>query len=303
MKEKNFISAVIYIRNNEEIIKENLKLIYNTLNDNFEKFEIICVNDASNDNSIKQIKETTANFENGVASIINMSYYQGTELSINAGVDLAIGDFIYEFDTIDIDYNIDEIFKIYQTSLEGNDIVLLSPTKNNIFSKMFYYLFNKFSKNMYTIGTERLKVISRRAVNRINTLSKTIPYRKALYSNCGLKLKQIKYSPTKKVETFKSNDLAIDSLVMFTDIGYKATLYISVIMMAISVIMLIYILIIYFGKNSPIEGWTTTMLFLSFNFFILFILITIVIKYLSIILSLTFRKQKYLIESIEKITK
>jgi dolichol-phosphate mannosyltransferase len=58
---------------------------------------------------------------------------------------------------------------------------------------------------------------------------------------------------------------------------------------------------IYFGKDKPIEGWTTTMLLISFGFLGFFLLSTIIIKYLSLILELVFKKKSYIQEKIEKL--
>jgi dolichol-phosphate mannosyltransferase len=49
------------------------------------------------------------------------------------------------------------------------------------------------------------------------------------------------------------------------------------------------------------EGWASIICFLSFGFFGVFVLLTIILKYLSVIVNLIFRRQKYLVESIEKI--
>ncbi len=46
-KEKNFISAVVYVHNNEKEIANFLENLNKKLNENFEKYEIICVNDKS----------------------------------------------------------------------------------------------------------------------------------------------------------------------------------------------------------------------------------------------------------------
>lgn len=56
-KEKNFISAVVYVHNDEEKLKVFLNELINTLENNFEKSEIICVNDASEDSSVALIKK------------------------------------------------------------------------------------------------------------------------------------------------------------------------------------------------------------------------------------------------------
>jgi dolichol-phosphate mannosyltransferase len=64
--------------------------------------------------------------------------------------------------------------------------------------------------------------------------------------------------------------------------------------------MIIYTVVIYFGKDKHIEGWTTTMLLISFGFSGFFLLSTIIIKYLSLILELVFKKKSYIQEKIEK---
>ena len=56
-KEKNFISVVVYVHNNEDNIINFLEKINNKLDENFENYEIICVNDKSSDNSVQEIKK------------------------------------------------------------------------------------------------------------------------------------------------------------------------------------------------------------------------------------------------------
>lgn len=309
-KEKNFISAVVYVHNNEKEIGNFLEKINKKLSENFGKYEIICVDDHSTDNSVKEIKKVADNISGTIVSIINMSYYQGIELSMNAGVDLSIGDFVYEFDNIYIDYNLDVIMEIYKESLKGYDIVsATSDSKKRLTSRLFYKVYNKNSKSMYQIHTETFRILSRRAINRVKAMNKTIPYRKAVYANCGLKLNIITYKTIKNIHTKISKEtsdtrkgLAMDSIILFTSVSYKFAIIMALIMMLMTVGTGIYTLYVFLCAQ-PIAGWTTTMLLLSFAFFGIFAILTIMIKYLSIVIDLIFKKQKYLIESVEKITK
>lgn len=306
-KEKNFISAVIYVHNNEKEIQNFIKKLQEKLDENFEKYEIICVNDKSTDNSVEKIKEIASNM-NGIIQIVNMSYYQGLELAMTAGVDLSIGDFVYEFDNVYIDYKLDIIIDVYNEALRGYDIVSArSNSKRRFTSRAFYYIFNKSFKGMYPIHTETFRILSRRAINRVKTLNATIPYRKVAYANCGLKLSTVTYKAIKNVslklskETFNTRkNLGIDSLILFTDVAYKFSIAMAIFMMMMTVATGIYTLYI-FISSKPIAGWTTTMLLLSVAFFGVFAILTIIIKYLTIVIDLIFKKQKYLIESIEKI--
>ena len=76
----------------------------------------------------------------------------------------------------------------------------------------------------------------------------------------------------------------------------------ALVMMAVTLIVTVYTVVVYLS-GSPVEGWTTTMLFLGFGFFGMFAILAMVLKYLSILVDLTFKRQKYVFESIEKISK
>lgn len=97
-------------------------------------------------------------------------------------------------------------------------------------------------------------------------------------------------------------DLASEALILFTDFGYKFSSFMAFLMMFISIAAVVYAILIYL-ISKPIEGWTTTIIFISISFFALFVVLTIVIKYLKIILDLIFKKKYYNFESIEKLTK
>lgn len=300
-KEKNFISLIIYVHNDQSYIKKFLQMIDENLSIHFEKFEIICVNDASNDNSISEISEYAA-ASNSVISVINMSYQQGLEASMNAGIDLAIGDFIYELDYIYIDYPIDLIIDAYKTALSGYDIVSAGPNKAHATSKLYYWFYNRVSGTQNKLRTETFRILSRRAVNRIQAMNKTVPYRKAIYANCGLKMKAIFYASHGKHIGGQDRRVrtALNSLILFTDVAYKVSVCFALLMAVGTAGIGLYSLWVYWGKVKPVEGWTTTMLFLSLCFFAIFSLLAIIIKYLSIILDMIFRKQNYLVDSITK---
>ena len=58
-----------------------------------------------------------------------------------------------------------------------------------------------------------------------------------------------------------------------------------------------------YATSNPVAGWTTTILFLSVAFFGLFGILTIVVKYLQLLVDLVFKRKHYSFESIEKLTK
>lgn len=308
MNNNNFISAVVYINNNAEQINKFLTNINLILKENFTRYEIICVNDASTDETENAIHEFAKTLDDEIVILVNMSYFQGLELSMSAGVDLAIGDFVYEFDSIKQDYDKNIILKIYEKCLEGYDIVSATSNKNqNKISSVFYEIFNRYSNMQYKIHSETFRILSRRAINRIYSTSKNILYRKAIYASCGLKMINLIYKPTQKIKNKfnkesnkKRTETGINSLILFTNIGAKFSISMSILMILITILVAIYASVIFINK-SPVQGWTTIMLFLSLAFGVLFILMTIIIKYLEIIIKIVFREKKYTVESVNKL--
>jgi glycosyltransferase involved in cell wall biosynthesis len=307
-KEKKLISAIVYLHNDEDVIVPFLGKIISTLENSFESFEIIIVNDCSYDSSIEKIK-TEPNLAGHNFSIVNMSIRQGLEVSMNAGIDLSMGDFVYEFDDLTIDYDTQFITKAYYHIVSGFDIVSVSPVQDNSFlSKLFYAIFNRFSKSKYKLRSERFRILSRRAINRAYSISKSIPYRKALYANSGLKMDSLDYvrisnnnQNYKKEKGVFRNRMALNSLIIYTNLAFKIAITITFVMFCITMLSGIYVLLIYFGDKKPIEGWTTTMILISSSFSGLFFILAIVIKYLSLLVELIHTKKTYLVESVEKI--
>lgn len=309
-KEKNFASAVVYVHNAEKRIEKFLKMLIGVMEENFEHSEIICVNDSSTDGSLEVIKKTSENASATSISVVNMSYFHGLELSMNAGVDMSIGDFVFEFDNTYFDFEPDVIMQVYRHSLKGYDIVSASPErKERISSKIFYSVFAHYSDMKYKMTTESFRVLSRRVINRISSMNKTIPYRKVIYANCGLKADNIKYPEVAGVNKSINGDeksyrfgLAVDSLILFTELGYSFAKMMTILMMVVSLFMIVYTVVIYITSN-PVAGWTTIILFLSVAFIGIFGILTIIIKYLQLLVDLVFKRKHYSFEGIEKLTK
>ncbi len=307
--EKNFISAVIYLNTakNTQKLSDFIVHLMGVLSDNFLKYEIICVDDGSPQEYLDEVKQTVQQRSVPV-TVLHMSFYQGMELAMNAGRDLAIGDYVLEFDECVWNFPDDMIMQAYREVLKEWDIVCCADrTKEGITSKAFYELYNRFSGTQHLLESDNFRILSRRGINRVCSLNRSIPYRKAVYANCGLRFKVMHFDPVsrtyygkdKKTKRFRKN-LALDALLLYTDIGTRFSTLMAGLMALIAAVLAVYSLVVYLN-GIAVVGWTTTMLFLSFGFFGFFALMAVVIKYLSLILNIVFRKEKYLFQSIEKL--
>jgi polyisoprenyl-phosphate glycosyltransferase len=308
-KENKFVSAVAYLYRDEEQVEKFIRILYPVLNDHFAQYEIIFANDGCSAGSMARIKDFVLKNKVPAVSFVHMGFHQGIELAMNAGVDLAVGDFVYEFDSLAVDYNQQLIIDIYQNALQGFDVVSAVPRGRVSFSsRLFYAAFNRFSNSCGSLSTERFRILSRRAINRVGAFSKTISYRKAAYASSGLNIKALTYEPiiserVSNSDTFRlRKETAFDSLVIFTDFAYKVSLTLTIMLLSLTISGIIYTLVQYFGIHKPLEGWTTLMLMVSGGLSGVFMILAFILKYLSVIIELVLKKQKYLVQAVEKIT-
>lgn len=298
-KEKSFISGIVYLHNEPNDAIRFFDVTNQVFKEHFEKYELIVVNDASTDGAVAKIK-AWAQDHDCMLTLINMSRYHGREDAMNAGIDTAIGDYVYEFDSTQMFYDPSLIFEAYKRAVEGNDIVCVCPSHMKLGSRLFYKIFNNNSKTKYHLQTDVFRLVTRRAINRAHASSSYMPYRKAAYAASGLSMVAIYFDGRAADEQIGRASLAVDSLALYTNAGFKISIGVTVFMSVVAFLALLYTVITYLiGK--PIEGWTTLMLVMTFGFLGLFIILSILIKYASLNIDMNFRKQKYLIESIEKI--
>ena len=311
-KEKKFISLVVYLHNVEAYVKYFLNAVIPVCEKHFQEFEIVCVDDGCSDGTIEVLKDyLEENKVRAMVNVIHMSFFHGLESAMNAGRDIAIGDFVFEFDDIFVDYEPEMIMKTYEKLMEGNDIVAArSKGKVRFSSRVFYALYNSTSRTKGKIGPETFRVVSRRAINRIKSMGQYIPYRKAVYMNCGLKTATLEYESRdrearvkNKIVTSERTSLALDSFIYFTNVLERVSMILCGVFLIFSVGMGIYLIIDAFNGQKLAEGWLSTMGFLALGFFGVFALLTIILKYLSVILNLIFKQQRYLIADIEKVVK
>ena len=298
--DKNFVSAVVYVNtaDSAQSFNEFIEKLDVWLAGRFVKYEVIFVDDDSKDDYLEIVRDYKKQHDDVMMTILHMSGRQG----------MAIGEFVFEFDECVFNFKEEQLDLVYKTCLKDYDIVNCSDErKNSAGSNLFYVLFNKYSDVDHKLESDNFRILSRRGINRIQSLNRAIPYRKALYASCGLKMTSLIYKPENdsdyshdKREKRERRQLASDALILFTLVGYKAAFSLSVLMAVVMVFSAIYAIIMYINKIA-IEGWTTTMLFLSFAFFGLFMILTIIIKYLSLLLELNFKKQRYMFENVEKL--
>lgn len=297
-KEQNFISAVVYVTADDEKTMQFFNNLNQCLDEHFKQYEIIAVANHNSKTKLQKLREWSREVSKPV-TLVDLSLQQPHEQCMNAGLDISIGDYVYEFDAPNNDYPIETIWEAYQTAMKGNDIVTACPANERFFSKLFYHVFNANSNSAYRLRSDVFRLVSRRGVNRAHAINQNLPYRKATYAACGLKMAELE---VKGISEKKENqmELAMDSLVLYTNFGYKFSSGLTLFMFLLTLLELIYTVAVW-STGAPIAGWTTTMLVLTVGLAGLFAILALVMKYLALLVKLTFQKQSYMVENVEKL--
>jgi len=289
MKNKVYISTVIYIHNDEDIVCKALKDITNFLDKHFEHFEVICVDDCSSDRTLEKVLDLIPHLK-GYHNVISLTRKHGIETAMLAGSDKSIGDYVYEIELSFMDYSLDFMLELFNKTQSGFDIVSGRGQNIPFVSKFFYFVLKQVSYVDMDLNTENIIIVSRRALNAILDMPEKSRYRKGLLYFTGFPKSECVYRPIKRVKrrnrsNLEKLQLALEIIISFSRIGSKMPLILSMGFLSISIVTGTYTIYDYiWGVSSEIRGWTTLMAFLSFAFFGTFLVLGFLGEYISMIL-------------------
>ena len=222
MKHHKFVSAIVRCQNSESRIAAFLRTIDAALDEKFEAFEIVVINDAGTDASSKIVKDM-ADTLHGSLIMIELAYPHGVEAAMVAGLDRAMGDFVFEFEDTYQDFPADILEQMYQTAVGGFDVVTAVPDQLPRRTRLFYALCNRFSSFEPPLAYERLRVSSRRAVDAMLQQRERVRYRQVLYRLTGYRYTRLEYSRLPGAASRSRDDLrfALDVIFSVTDAGVR----------------------------------------------------------------------------------
>ena len=290
-KESVFISAVLYLSDFANDAEKFTRNLLDSLKFYFDHYEVIIVDDCSTKHE-RFLKEVLPSLGDSTITVVHMSVKQEIEACLRAGLDVSIGDFVFEFDTLEMVFDKELLWDVYHEALKGNDVVSVEPKQNNFSRRLFYRLFNMYSNADYDINASAFRLVSRRAINRVLELNMSSAFRQAVYASCGLKNSRIEYKGSASPRKARGLNLAIDSFLLYTEFSKHVC----------AVSLFIIIALIAFGIVGLITGlgW---MYSISVLVGVDLILVDIVFLLYYARLILKEKETKYLISNIEKIQK
>lgn len=301
------ISLVCPCFNEEESIELFMKEINVVLNEINRSYEIIFINDGSQDHTMDRLLSAKKNHKN--IRIINLSRNFGKEAALTAGLNNAKGEVIIPID-VDLQDPPELIKDFIFHWQEGNEVVLAKRVDRssdsffkNISAKLFYKFNNKISHVPIPENVGDYRLITRKVLNALQQLPESERFMKGLFAWVGFKTAVVEYkrnarkAGTTTFNGWKLWNLALESITSFSTLPLRIWLYIGIIISLISFMYgsLIILKTIYLGIDLP--GYASTMTIILFLGGIQLIGIGVLGEYIGRIYMESKRRPTYIIEA------
>jgi glycosyltransferase involved in cell wall biosynthesis len=219
------------------VLTEFHKTVDEALSDTPVDLEIVYINDGSTDNTLDIINGLRSNDKR--ITLIDLSRNFGKEIALSAGLHKAAGDavVIIDADLQDPPELIPELIKEWQN---GYDVVYAKRTLRageSLLKKTTSHFFHRLIQHVgkFTIpqDTGDFRILSRRAVNALNTFKEHHRFMKGLFAWIGFKQKAVLYQrDSRRAGQSKWNywrlwNFALEGITSFTIAPLKISTYIG----------------------------------------------------------------------------
>lgn len=305
------ISVVVSVYNEEQALQQfytETKKVLDQLNWGY---EILFVNDGSQDGSLKILKALAA--EDRTVKVVDFSRNFGHEAAMIAGVDYSCGDAIVCMDA-DLQHPPECIPEIIKKLEEGFEIINMVRTKNtsagwfkNMASSAFYRLINTVADVHFESNASDFFAISRRVAEVLmGNYREKVRFLRGYVQNIGFDKTTIEYEARARVAGESKYSLkklmtfSINTIMSFSDLPLKLGIYAGIMAAALGVVMMIYTISTWVRVGAP-SGYATIVVLLCFMFAILFLIVGIIGEYISVLFTELKDRPIYIVKETENI--
>ena len=285
MNNQTFVSVILVVKNQSEELVSYLDKLSPYLKQQYSDYEIVVIDQNSNDGIEEKLLKPLATHES--IRHIRLSRVVNDDVALAAGIENAIGDFVLNLNIQQDSYEL--VCALVEKGLEGHGIVVCVTQKINTITYRYLrrvstWLLSSIGYSLPNNSTGTF-CFSRKAVNAITASGR-------FYCKLHIRIANIGYS----LDAFVCDDF-IDVIKKKSIIsGINNTLHhmifnstkplrwmsaLGVFGSLMAMLFSLYSLVINLVKEQVVPGWTTTILFISFLFAILFTMLSFFGEYLA----------------------
>ncbi len=305
------IGIILPCYNEEQVLYESARILTKLLNRliSLKKItptsRILYIDDGSNDGTWNLIKALSD--KHSKVGGIKLSRNFGHQNAILAGLLTVKGDAIVSLDA-DLQDDVNTIEAMIDDHLKGSEIVYAVREDRSIDSRFkrisahFFYKFMNFIGSDVVYNHADFRLLSRKAINALKEFREINIFLRGVVPLIGLKSSVVYYKRNQraagktKYPLRKMINFAIDGITSFSVAPLRVITVIGFVIFAMSLIMIVYIFLVWLFSNSAVPGWASTTLPIYFLGGIQILFIGILGEYLGKTYQEIKGRPRYLIE-------
>ena len=284
MKKDNFISIGIVL--NKELKINQIEQLHNLLYLKYNYFEIILLNYEFNEDVYSTLLKKLNNIR-----IIELSSYIDIEIAHTTLIENCIGDYCA---IVDLSHDSLKDLEIMLEKAEDYDVTIGKREKKvqsffeSLTSKIFYKTISLFTGIKIDSMYSDFFIINRKVINFITKNEDRVKFLKLLKFNNGFSKYEYTYMPLGKKSinrTFIENiNFTIDILVSYSNRLIRMATILSLFTAIANLFYMVYIFGIYLFKDDVAQGWTSSNIYNSTIYFVLFLVLAVIGEYIRMII-------------------
>jgi glycosyltransferase involved in cell wall biosynthesis len=299
------LSVVIPVYNESSLIDELVKRVKTNVKLITDDYEIIIVDDGSQDNTWKSI-ENEAKSENRIKGI-KFSRNFGHHYAITAGLHNSNGEWVVVMDG-DLQDRPEVIPELYKKALEGFDVVFVSRQNRpenlyyRIAQKIFYWILRSLSGVDFDSRQANFSIINKKVVKAYEKFSENARFYGSTVKWLGYKRSFIfadhgvRHSGKPSYTIKKRLKLASDIILSFSERPLRGSIYVGLIMSLISFFSAGLIIYNSIKFGYAVVGWASLITTIFFTSGLILIIIGISAIYIGEIFKQVKNRPLYIVD-------
>ncbi|MFW6224939.1 MAG: glycosyltransferase family 2 protein [Bacteroidota bacterium] len=272
--DKQLISIVLPIYNEEESIEEMIKTVFSALKNIDYQIELLCINDGSKDNTLFLLDKMAK--DDPRIRIINLARNFGHQLAVTAGVDQSKGDCAIVIDA-DLQDPPELIISMIEKWKEGYQVVYAKrkvrkgePLLRLWAIKIFYRVLKRVTNVDIPLDTGDFRLMDKQVIENLKNMPERYRFIRGMVSWVGFNQIGIEYDRNKryrgksKYPFTKLLSLALNGIVSFSFAPLRIATFLGFIVSIVSFIYALYILYQKFINDLALQGWASLMIVILF---------------------------------------
>lgn len=284
------LSLVVPVYNEEECIGQFISETRQVLEREGFPYEVVFIDDGSSDRTVQLIREALV--EDQRIKLVELSYNQGKQVAVTAGIHYAKGELLLYMDP-DLQDPPEEITRFVVKIEEGFDLVFgvreekRDSAMNKVYSKMFWSTLEKFTKLKIPRGLAVMRIFNRKFADQFQLYNEQNRFIEGMFMHIGMKRTQItiqqreRFAGKSKYNFKRKMQLAFTAITDFSDLPLKLTIRFGLLLTALGVVALLGLIVAKLFITEFQMGWPSIVSILITGFGLQILFMGVIGKYVG----------------------